>query len=172
MNQCIQANFDNRSSNEDIGQHLLQIPQVYENLCDGSTFRDEDTERPYMQNLGFKEIPEPEEELFKIGVELTTKRDIKGKEQVLLSSATHAKHNSSVSKYVYNSQKQAQDSSTTKKLSKDAPFTSPRPFNMADAYNEGLNPACNINEQSYLAAKETSPIKKWLNYSKIQKNSF
>jgi len=33
-----------------------------------------------MQNLGFKEIPEPEEELFKIGVELTTKRDIKGKE--------------------------------------------------------------------------------------------
>jgi len=80
MNQCIQANFDNRSSNEDIGQHLLQIPQVYENLCDGSTFRDEDTERPYMQNLGFKEVPEPEEELFKIGVELTTKRDIKGKE--------------------------------------------------------------------------------------------
>ena len=67
MNQCVQANFENRASNEDIGSHLLQIPQVQENNnFDESTFRDEteNTFRPYVQNQAYKveeEIAEPEE---------------------------------------------------------------------------------------------------------------
>ena len=96
-------------------------------------------------------------------VELSSKRDcsIRVRDQVLSSTNVKSSQilNSGVSKYAY--PVGTHSSTAVKKQNKD--FTSPRSFSLADAFNEGLV----NNEKIANAVKETSPIKKWLSFSKV-----